>query len=257
MAGADLALRDQLLDRVEGALQGAGVLDIGRLVADLAVDLRQRRAAQPVLAAAQVDVKQPAVAGPLQVGRHRLGDVGTGHVGRDHQLARRLHRLGLAVGPGRDGGHRDAVLAAVHGDPQLEHQVAHRHRRVVQRRALARQLGRPHPVARAAHVLQRADPRPHQVGQRFAHGHPAHRRRAHQAHDRLLADGGGGAGGAEVALGDDGDVGDGELQRAGALLLRHQPGDAAIDLGGEEALRADGQEPQHPVEGVAHAQVLG
>ncbi len=56
-----------------------------------------------------------------------------------------------------------------------------------------------------------------------------------------------------MALGDDGDVGDGELQRARALLPRHQPGDAAIDLGGEEALRADGQEPQHPVEGVTHA----
>ena len=59
--------------------------------------------------------------------------------------------------------------------------------------------------------------------------------------DRLLADGGRRAGEAVVRLRDDAHVGERRVVRADALLLRDQAGDRAVDLVGEEALRAHGR----------------
>mmetsp|Transcript_10409 Transcript_10409/g.37681 ORF Transcript_10409/g.37681 Transcript_10409/m.37681 type:complete len:212 (+) Transcript_10409:2001-2636(+) len=51
-----------------------------------------------------------------------------------------------------------------------------------------------------------------------------------------------------MRLGDDRDVRDGDLQRADALLLRDEAGDAAVHLRGEEALGADAREAKHAIE---------
>ena len=85
-------------------------------------------------------------------------------------------------------------------------------RGIVQISPLAGQLGRPHPVGRAAHVLERRHPCPHQIGDRLADRHPYHGRGIEEPLDRLLADGGGAAGGRCVAGGHHGDVGDGEVR---------------------------------------------
>ena len=54
------ARRVELLHGREEALQQRGIVEVGRRRADLPVDLRQRRAAQAVLAAAEVDEQQLA-----------------------------------------------------------------------------------------------------------------------------------------------------------------------------------------------------
>ena len=191
VAGGDDPLGEQRLDRVEGAAEELDIVDIGALVADLTPDLGQGRAAETVAAAAEIDKEQPAASRELEIRRHGAGDVGAGAVGRDHQRARGFD--GLAVG--RQGGHGDGVLAAVDGDPEGRHHVAHGLGGVVQGRALAGELGRPHPVGRAAHVFERGDLRPHQIGQGLAHREPCHGRGIEQALDGLFADGGGAAGG--------------------------------------------------------------
>ena len=73
----------------------------------------------------------------------------------------------------------------------------------------------------------------------------------------MLADGGGDAGQGEVALGDHGDVADGELQWAAALLAGDEAGDGAVDLAGQKTLRAYRDEAQHLMEGGGDGQVGG
>ena len=60
-----------------------------------------------------------------------------------------------------------------------------------------------------------------------------------------------------MALRHHGHVAHGQLQRAAALLLGDQAGDRPVHLAGEEALGANRHEAQHPVQGVAHAEILG
>ena len=60
VAGKNEALADQLLHGIESLLQESGILDVRRLIADLAEHLGKRRAAQAVLPAAQIDEQEPA-----------------------------------------------------------------------------------------------------------------------------------------------------------------------------------------------------
>ena len=77
----DQARRRQLLHRREQALEQRGIVEVGRRLAELAVDLRQRRAAQPVLAAPEIDEQQltgvRVAVGP-QLGRQRAAHVADG-----------------------------------------------------------------------------------------------------------------------------------------------------------------------------------
>lgn len=47
-----------------------------------------------------------------------------------------------------------------------------------------------------------------------------------------------------------------DLQGPDALLLRHEAGDAAVHLGGQEPLAAHRRQPQHPVQRLVHVRAL-
>jgi hypothetical protein len=75
----DQLLRRERLDRGEEALEQRRIVEVGRRRAELAVHLRERRAAEAVLAASEVDEQQIAravVAVRPQLGRQRAPDVG-------------------------------------------------------------------------------------------------------------------------------------------------------------------------------------
>mmetsp|Transcript_16589 Transcript_16589/g.51604 ORF Transcript_16589/g.51604 Transcript_16589/m.51604 type:complete len:822 (-) Transcript_16589:1487-3952(-) len=241
------AVADELLHRLKERAELGARADVGRLLAELAVDVSERRAAEPVLAVAEVE-EEEGRARLLEVGRRHLGHVGHAAVGGEDECAGALH-LGAVHG----SGHRQRVLAAVDRDAELAQQVAQRDTRVVHACALALHLRRPHPVARRLDVTQRRDARRAHVGQRLSDGHPRHRRRAQQADDRLLADGRGDAGERLEALRDDRAVRERRVQRADALLPRDEAGDGAVDFVHEEALRADGQEREDALERVLDA----
>mmetsp|Transcript_42935 Transcript_42935/g.128888 ORF Transcript_42935/g.128888 Transcript_42935/m.128888 type:complete len:418 (+) Transcript_42935:1030-2283(+) len=92
VASCDDALIDERLCRLPHALEGCG-RDVRRVVADLAVRLRERRATEASAPSAEVDVHQRATVTQLQVWSHHLGDVGAAHVCRDHQVAWRHNHL--------------------------------------------------------------------------------------------------------------------------------------------------------------------
>jgi len=52
------------------------------------------------------------------------------------------------------GGAPEAVLAAVYGDAELDHELAHCLTGVIKGGSLVRKLGSPHPVSTALDVLQ-------------------------------------------------------------------------------------------------------
>lgn len=52
------------------------------------------------------------------------------------------------------GSHAQGVFAPVHGDAQTTHDLTHGGAGVPQTRPLPRQLGRPHPVPTALHILK-------------------------------------------------------------------------------------------------------
>jgi hypothetical protein len=239
VTGRNSTIGNQLLYRLECPPEKAGVIHVRGLVAHLTEDMGQGRSTEPMLAAPKIDIEQLTGAGELQVRCYSLGDVWTGSVRRDNESTGRLYRLLLTGLPGGVGGHGETVLAAVNGDPEFEHDVAHGHCCVMEGSTLSGEFRCPHPIAGALDVFERAHACPDDISERLAHTHASHRRRVHEPLYRLLADGRCGTCLAEVALGDDPDIRDRELKRAGALLLRQQPGHAPIHLGSEKSLRSD------------------
>ena len=75
VVGEDLAVGRQLLDGREESLQARRLVEIRRHVADLAEDLGQGRAAQAVLAGAEIDEQQLGLAHVrAQLRRERCGE---------------------------------------------------------------------------------------------------------------------------------------------------------------------------------------
>ena len=165
-----------------GDARSAGV------AAELAEHLRERRAAEPVRALAQIDEQQH---GGAEIGA-QLRRPGLAHVahrrergnderhGRDHRLALRgvaPHRL-----------HRQRILADRDGDAERRAQFfAHRAHRGVQRRVFAGLAAGRHPVGGQLHVRQRADVGRENVGERLADGETAGRGRIEHRHRRAFA----------------------------------------------------------------------
>ena len=89
---------------------------------------------------------------------------------------------------------------------------------------------------------------PDQVGQSLGQGHPGHGAGIQQPQNRPFSDGRGGAGGPEVALGDDRNVGERQLERTDALLPGDQTGHAAVHLVGQEPLGPHRNQPKHPLQ---------
>ena len=71
VAGCEHASGDELLDRRKCATQDVRVVHVGRLVSDLVEYLGQRRAAEAVLAVAEVDQEEASPSRQFEVGGHR------------------------------------------------------------------------------------------------------------------------------------------------------------------------------------------
>src|SRR5688572_3431142 len=110
----------QPLDRLEESLERPGLVQIGRRIAHLRVNLRQGRSAEAALAGAEVDEHQLRLAAvELELRRERGAHVGDGGEGGDDERKRRRDGLvlaGLRVAPRRAHGHR--VLADGYGNAE-------------------------------------------------------------------------------------------------------------------------------------------
>ncbi len=156
---------------------------------------------------AEIDEQKFAFPRRFEIRGHGLGDVRAGDVGGDHECTGRFHGLVRTVGICNFGGHGQAVLAAVHCHAELDHHVAHGNGGIIEPRAFAGKLRRPHPVCGTADIAEPAYPGPDDVRERFAYAHPGHGSGIDQFLYGLFADGDRGAGQAEVGLGDHRDVG--------------------------------------------------
>ena len=108
MVGEDAAFARQRPHRVKERLESRRALAVGRVVADAAARLRVDRAAEAVLAAAEVDQQQAAVALPQQRRQRRRGIAHRRKRRHDQRQRRRHHVFGtLGGGIGAPaGGHR-------------------------------------------------------------------------------------------------------------------------------------------------------
>mmetsp|Transcript_7001 Transcript_7001/g.16331 ORF Transcript_7001/g.16331 Transcript_7001/m.16331 type:complete len:681 (-) Transcript_7001:1870-3912(-) len=234
--GAQQLLRDR-----EGGCEKLRAVDVRRRVAELSEDLREGAASETPPPFGGIDEQQPRLR-RLEVRRERQPHIRARRVHGDHERAGRLDCLVAHASR-----HRKRVLAAVNGNAEQLHELAHGRARVVHHRALAPQLRSPHPIGGALDLVERRDGRPHEVGERLSDGKPTHGPRAEEALDGLLTHRSRAARGALVCLRDDAHVCERRVQRTDALLLRDQSTDRAVDLVGEEALGADGWQPQHTV----------
>ncbi len=89
--GEQLALVIQPLDQPEERFEHQRIVDIRRDVADLLVHLRQRRAAQAVLALPQVDQQQRGIQERRELRRQRLARIRARRECGDDQRQRRGH----------------------------------------------------------------------------------------------------------------------------------------------------------------------
>mmetsp|Transcript_5882 Transcript_5882/g.26037 ORF Transcript_5882/g.26037 Transcript_5882/m.26037 type:complete len:895 (+) Transcript_5882:1021-3705(+) len=247
VARGDEPLVNAELGRLPRLLEVRAVVHVGGVVAHLVVSLSQRGPAEPALALLGAKLHEHELAGSqeLEIGGDRLRDVRDGDVPGHHDGSGSLDHL--AAGAGRHG---ERILAAVDGHVELAHRLAERGARVKHVRAVAGKLRRVHPVARVLDVLETGRVCEDEVGEGLAESHSRHRLRVDHALDGLLADARGAAGDPVVGLRDDADVRDRHLQRPDALLLRDEPGDGPVHLGGQEALAAHRRKAEDAVESV-------
>ena len=188
VVGAQQAVVAQLVERRGELRETLRLIEVCRLVAELAVHLRKRRAPQAVAAAAEVD--EPQRGRPLIV----LQDGGKRGARIAHRRERRhdeRHRGDHALlhplrAPAR--AHRQRVLADRNRDPELRAQLLRdRVDRGVECRVLARLAGGGHPVGRQADLRQRADVGGEDVGDGLGHREPTGSRRIEHRHRCALA----------------------------------------------------------------------
>src|SRR5690606_31675335 len=214
--------------------------------ADAVVYLRQRRATEAVLAAAQVDKDQVGVAlvdaqlrgqGAADVLHRRKAGHDQGH-GRGDALV-----LAFIIPAGLHG---HGILADRNGDTQLRAQLhADSLDGVVQARVFTGVAGGGHPVGGQADIRQFVDPRGSQVGNGFGNGHAAGRRGVEQRQRRALTHSHGFTGVHVVTGGGHGAISDRYLPGADHLVAGDQAGDAAITNGDQEVLAGHSRQAQH------------
>src|SRR5471032_220264 len=246
-----VAVGVQALDHGEEGFQVFGVIHIRRVLAELAVGLREDRGAHAVLATAQVD--QDQIGGALvhaQLRGQGLADVGHRCKTGNDQRQRRGHALvGAVFVP--TGGHGHRVLAHRNGDAQLRAQLhADSLDGVVQARVFTWVTGSGHPVGRQFDVGQLADAGGGDVGEGFTNGHAARRRSIQQGQRRALAHGHGFTGINVEAGGGDGNVGHRHLPWVNHLVTGHEAGDGAVADGDQEAFARHGLVVKHAFDAV-------
>ena len=253
VVGQQQALGIGFLHQGEQALQALGIVQVRRHAAAAVEGLGQRRGAEAIAAAAQIDQPQVRLA-PVQaqLRGQRLAHVGDPGEAGHHQRDRRHGALlaGLRVLPNGLHGHR--ILAHRHRDAQLGTQLlGHGMHGIEQRRVLALVVDRGHPVGGQADMAQLADRRGGQVGDGLAHRDARGVGAGQQRHRGALGHGHGLAGIAvEIQQGHRA-VGHRHLPRADHRVARAQPTDAAIADGDQERLAADHRQAQHATQRLA------
>ena len=174
----------------EERLQARGIVEVRRHIAQLAVHLREARAAEALLAGTKVQQEQRGIACFLRdVRRERAAHIAHRRKRRDNERHRRPHRLfsGSALfRPTRAHGQR--VLADGNGDIQRRAQFhAHCANGVEQRGVLGFVAAGRHPVGRQFHVTDGAHIRCHDIGERLRHGHAPGGRTGQQRQRRPFA----------------------------------------------------------------------
>ena len=178
VVGQQSACRVQFLNHGEECLQIVRRIHVGNGVAPLVVNLGQRRAAQAILAAPEINENQVTIA-PVGAQLRRQGPA---HIlnrreGGYDQRQRRDHALARTVGlPNRFHGQR--ILADRNGDAQRRAQFhPHRFDGIEQARVLAGMARCRHPIGRQLHIAQLLDPGGGDVGDCFANRHSPGSRR--------------------------------------------------------------------------------
>ena len=256
VVGQQVTVGIEALDHCEESFQVFGVIDVRRVPAEFAVDLREDRRTHAVLAATEVD--QDQVGGALVHAQFRgqgLTDVSHWRETGDDQRHWRGDGLVFAVVvPARGHGHR--VLAHRNGDAQLRAQLhADRFHGVIQTRVFARVAGRRHPVRRQFDVGELVDARRGNVGDGFADGHAARRRRVQQSQRSALAHCHGFTGVDVETGGGDGNVGHRHLPWADHLVTGNEAGDGAVADGDQEALARHGRVMQNALDAFGDVEV--
>jgi hypothetical protein len=220
----DDACRVQLLHGREEARELGRIVEVGRPIAERAVDLGERGAAEAVLAAAEVDEDEGRFALAPQLGRERAAHVGHGREGAHHERERRGHASPLAaLLPHR--AHRHRVFPDGNRDPQRRAELQpHGAHRLVKPRLLGRVARGRHPVRRQLDVGELGDGRAREVGDGLGHRHARRGRGVEQRERRPLAHGHRLAGVAVVARWwSPRRRPTGHLPRAHHLVARHEP----------------------------------
>ncbi len=88
MVSQQFLLSHQRLDGIEEARQLSGIAHVGRFVAKLTVNLRQRRCAQRIRAVAQIDQQQQVILIGLQLWRDGATDIFDAGKSGNHQRQR-------------------------------------------------------------------------------------------------------------------------------------------------------------------------
>ncbi len=187
VVGEDSAVGMERLHRLEKQLQGLGIVDIGRGVAELAVYLRQRRSAEAIPAVAEVDQHEDTLLIERKQRRQHAPCIGHSCKRGNDQRDRRRHRFVDAVfAPCR--AHRHRILADWNAQAKRRTQF-HRHcaNRFVERCILAAMSGRRHPVGGQLDIAQARYRRRGQVCERLAHRHSSGRRPVDERERRALA----------------------------------------------------------------------
>ena len=146
VVGQQFTLRHQGLHRIPEAFQLRDIAHVSRLVAELAIDLRQRRRAQRVVPFTEVD-QQQGVIFRRKLRRDGMTDIFDTGEGRDDQRQRRGH-LALLAAFLPAGFHRHRVFTDRNGQAQRRTQLfAYRFHRLIQASVFARVTCGGHPVS--------------------------------------------------------------------------------------------------------------
>ena len=255
MVGQQLTLRHQRLNRVVEAFQLRHVTHVGWLIAELAVNLRQRGSTQRVVAFAQVNQQQGVVFGRKL---RRNGVTHVFHAGKrgDHQRQRRGH-LALFVAFLPAGFHRHGVFAHRNGQAKGRTQLlAHRFHGFIQASIFARVTGCGHPVGGELDTFDIANLRRGNVGQRFTHCQTGRSSEVQQRHRGAFAESHRFAVVAVEARGGHGAVRDRDLPRADHLIARYHTGHGAVADGYQEGFLCHSRQVQHAVYRFCHGDAL-
>ena len=220
------------------------VVQVGNRVAVPAGDLGQGRAAQALLAGAQVHQDEAGLHLGADLGRECPAHVADRGMGGDDQRYRRadFHALSVVTLPA--GAHGKRILAHRDADAQLDAQAAGCFHGGVEGSVLPGAAGIGHPVGRQLGLAQVVRHGRQQVGQGFGNGQARGGSRVLHGHGRAFAHGECVAVVVAVVQQAHGAVGHGHLPRTHHRVAHRQAAHGAVGDGDEEALAGHGRQLQ-------------